>query len=136
VAPPNRRSRRSRPGWCAAASAVAIAAVLAGAAPAQAVTLVNPDGTPSPYQRWAARLPVPTVRARITVNPDTSPCQGGSGCTTPGSDLISFQPDGPNLYVLAHELGHQFDARVLSDADRPVEGREAPQASPPSRYFA
>jgi hypothetical protein len=82
---------------------------------AQAVQLVNPDGTPSRYQRWANRLPVPTLRARITVSPDMSLCEGNGACALGDTIYYNGQVD---IAALAHELGHTFDAHVLSDVDR------------------
>lgn len=102
--------------------ALGLLAALLCAAPAQAVELVNPDGSPvgGKWQRWANAARVPTVRGSLPFSTDASDlCGGARGCSWgwPGSgtSALSVASDRDSLYF---ELGHIFDWRYLTRRDR------------------
>ena len=97
-------------------------AVLTLCAPAQAVTLVHPDGTlvGGKWQRWANQALVPTVRGPLIFEPTAEfGCGGADACSMrspgPGEPATTAASDQPGLYF---ELGHQFDWTYLTNADR------------------
>ena len=124
--------------WTRAALLSVIIAVLVLAAPAQAVTLVNPAETPigGIWQRWADEMRVLTVRGRLTPdNPADAEamCGTAAGCSQ-GWDGMTPEVwiDGPhdNRQTLYYELGHEFDWLELNAGDRRFLAREwgAPHA--------
>jgi hypothetical protein len=89
---------------------------------AQAVTLITPQGqlVGGQWQAWANDSKVPTASGLIVFEvPAAMGCATAGGCSlqapTPGtSPIISAS----NRYTLYFELGHQFDWRYLTDANR------------------
>jgi len=88
-----------------------------------AVTLVTPHGRAlkGPWQRWADRALVPTVRGRVRVR--VAPCPArpaAAGCVyTKRPRTIWLRPDLRDPRgVLLHELGHVFDLKVMNNRDR------------------
>ena len=98
------------------------AALLAFAAPARATTLVLPDGTaaPQPYQSWVDRALVPTPPGTVTLH--LAPCpyhwDGGVACADPANHALYLGPGGRGREIFLHELGHVFDAEVMTAAAR------------------
>jgi hypothetical protein len=99
---------------------IAAVATLALAAPARAVTLVGADGAPlrGRIQAIVAASKVPTAPGTVVVDLHACPGTEYDGCwdttvlhlpTARGVDL---------RWTLLHELGHVFDDRVLTAADR------------------
>lgn len=71
--------------------------------------------TPGPYQEWvdASRVPTPPVDLEVVVgSPD---CDEALGCAGPEAIYLTFGTDKGTFF---HELGHEFDAAVLTDAER------------------
>ena len=122
---------------------VLLAACLAFATSAQAVTLINPDGTPvgGQLQQWANESRVATGNYTLTVGgfacseaqTTLGVAPAAPGCSTGTNvDGSSFNPTAPfSTYVnttdyapwavretLYFELGHQFDWHFLTAADR------------------
>lgn len=100
---------------------VTLVFLLVLASPAQAVELVNPDGTRAePFQTWADNARVPLPSGRITVYPNLNRCVGVTqeiaGCTVAGAGAINLRWDCTRLKrlhvkrlcraVFWHELGH------------------------------
>lgn len=92
---------------------------------ANATVITGPEGQVSrPYQRWAdiARVPTPTG----TVVVDASGCPGlplNPGCTLPWWPIY-LDAKIPDLRAhFLHELGHQFDYRVMTTTARRSFGR-------------
>jgi len=119
----------------AAAIVLGLAATLALAAPAQAVTLIGPQGQPigGQWQQWADEAQVPSLSGTLLVDNDATPCMGGAACSTSPNMALQEQDgsliyaDGPTETWAApnvaewsfdFELGHQFDWAYLTDADR------------------
>jgi hypothetical protein len=107
-------------------------AALALAAPAQAVTLVNPAGQPigGRWQRWANEMRVPTVRGRLTLDVSAADASAMCGATTGCSEgwdglepVIWIEPYA-GRDTLYYELGHEFDWLELIAADRSFLARE------------
>src|SRR3954454_22876047 len=104
--------------------ALVVAGILAAATPASAsaTTLVLPDGTsrPQPYQSWIDRAHVPTPHGAITLR--LGRCAGApdwaTGCAVLGRQEIALTVMARSADRLLHELGHFFDAQVLTRADR------------------
>lgn len=112
-----------------------LASTLALASPAYASTLVNPDGGPSHWQKVANASKVATVHARLTVDPDGSVCAPDYACTVNPGDTIWLSPVDPeSRFDLFHELGHQFDYRLMTDADRAAYMRLATYSAETSWY--
>ena len=119
-----------------------VAAVLPLAAPAQAVTLVTPNGQPigGQWQRWADEAKTPTVAQDVilSIDPSPNPCGTAAACSWgPTSIKGSFaveqkpslaQPDeiavtqtgiaSNDRDALYWELGHVFDWTYLTSAER------------------
>jgi hypothetical protein len=102
--------------------AALLGAIVAPAPAAAATRLVLPDGTarPQPYQSWIDRSLVPTPAGTVTLH--LAPCpyhwDGGVACADRTDRAIYLGPGGRSRAVLLHELGHIFDAAVLTDAAR------------------
>jgi hypothetical protein len=98
------------------------ATLLALATPAGAATLVLPDGTarPQPYQSWVDQSLVPTPAGTVTLR--LAPCpyhwDGGVACADQGDRTIYLGAGGRGRDIFLHELGHIFDAAVMTDAAR------------------
>jgi hypothetical protein len=94
------------------------------AAPAQAdTTLVNRAGRPLPpqWQRWVAKSLVPIVPGRVKVSLRGCPAHPKAvGCVYSNrlSTLYLDRRRAALPATLYHELGHLYDWRVLSNADR------------------
>ena len=108
-----------------ALGAAALLAVIPS--PAQAVTLVTLTGepVPQPYQRWADNAKIPTVNETVTLSLTDCPGIEESACAMPGRIwLVPGLKIGAGWRLerasLWHELGHQFDYRVMHDAQRDV----------------
>lgn len=97
----------------AALIAVVLALVVPGSA--QAVVLVNPDGTRlgGHWQKWADRARVPTPPGSVVVRKGGCPNRGGA-CA--GVDGIWVADNDRGSFL--HELGHIFDYRVMTEAAR------------------
>lgn len=92
---------------------------LALAGSADAVVLVNPDGSRAePYQTWADRAKVPTPDVTITISDDVSLCRATQvvdGCAPHGLIVVrqrcetyrSLALRRDCRFVFWHELGHQ-----------------------------
>jgi hypothetical protein len=96
------------------------------AAPAQAqLTLRYADGLPAPaLQAWVDASNVPVAVGGVTIH--RAHCFVGlsGSCTTAPGDEIWLKAQPSRLRVdLAHELGHRFDYRVMTDAARIAFGR-------------
>jgi hypothetical protein len=101
--------------------ALALLALLVVAPPAQAVTLVTPDGTaaPQPWQAWADNSLVPTPAGTVTFANDYCPATHWSACYTPLARVIYMAgPNAANRAQFFHELGHDFDSNNMTDAYR------------------
>lgn len=100
---------------------VIAALAVASAAPAQATTLVLPDGrVAQPYQQWVDRAFIPTIQQTVTLHLEACPdsTRGEGGCTFVGTtDVWLNEPLTPRVALL-HELGHQFDYWAMTDAAR------------------
>lgn len=95
--------------------------VLVFAAPAEAVTLVTPDGqVAQPEQRWADEAKVPTAVATITVHREHCPDSVEPTCASIGHIWIA--PGWGTRAIFFHELGHVFDYYALTDGDRSAFG--------------
>lgn len=107
-------------------AAIAVLAML-GSAPAHAVTLVTPDGQPvaGPWQGWVNRYQALTISGpllfesteQLGCGPGAISCAVGPPWY--GSTYgIAVAPGPFARRALAEELGHQFDWRYLTAADR------------------
>lgn len=115
--------------------ATAILTLMAATA-AQAVTLVNPNGTPvgGIYQRWVDQSKISTYKGVVAFS-TVGGCNGAVACTDApqtirgpyqawvgGGPLSIVDTSQANSYLdrnsLYFELGHVFDAAVLTPADR------------------
>ena len=116
----------------------------AGAAAAAIVLLLAMTGTSyaldtgKPYaDRMAATYQVPLPPGPIRLlHPRRDPCGPGSyACVNDVDGIIYFPFPGQRMdrFGLAHELGHIFDTRVLTDQERwflaPLLGYEHPDAA-------
>lgn len=110
-----------------AAVLVASLGLLAFAAPAGAVTLVNPDGTPvgGQWQKWVAEMRVPTISGPLAFSTDATICGGAMlgrwRAFTSGRRLHRHcGRSGQSLSrdTLYFELGHQFDWHYLTPGGR------------------
>ncbi len=107
---------------------VLAALVLAAPGAAEAhTTIIEPVGSHFPYQRWVNEAAVPTPSVTLTVVEE--PCPGEEdldvACTIPEEATIWMDPRrviGRHGWwareVFYHEMGHNFDADVLSEAER------------------
>lgn len=103
----------------------------AGVVPARARAV----DLPQPYQSWTARARVATIAGPLDLITTGAPCPiacsvgpGDEAILPDGSMWVDTAADGPaetwvvpgvtNRYALYWELGHQFDWRYLTDADR------------------
>jgi hypothetical protein len=107
------------------AGVLAVVVALACCAPARAdliypVRVRTPDGrVAQPFQRWADRAKVPTAATTVVVHQEPCPGAAGSACYT----ADNIYESGVNVplvgrFIFLHELGHAYDAHVLSAADR------------------
>ena len=97
----------------------AVVLSLALATSAQAVTLVNPDGTSAqPFQAWADAARVPTADGVVTVNLANGTCGHTFGCTARNGRNIWIDPDHCAASAkqcrstMLHEAGHLFDFQM------------------------
>lgn len=88
---------------------VVVALCLPGSA--QAVQLVNPDGSVAqPYQAWADAAKVPMPDRVVNVEPSLSRCGvGHRACTWADQLRIACVSGRDCRFVLLHEIGHQYD---------------------------
>jgi hypothetical protein len=98
-------------------------ATLAFATPAKATTVVAADGAPdAPYQLWANQIDrfMPTPDGDLAVNERACPWTAARACvfTFDGVQSFYFDPASATRGDFRHELGHIFDGRELTDADR------------------
>jgi hypothetical protein len=101
----------------------AICAVIAGLflCAAQAAAAM-----PDPWQQWANNALVPTVADRVALSTDPCPSYGYSSdgttaCFDPNGAQPTIHLAGPHTYdrtQFFHELGHAFDASVMTGASR------------------
>jgi hypothetical protein len=93
----------------------AVSLVLLFGTKASANTIITAAPGSPPYQGWVNRSHVPSPTVGIEVI--TAEC-GGLGCTT-GESIIEISPLAlGHRSTFLHELGHVFDATVLTDEDR------------------
>src|ERR1700759_95615 len=98
-------------------------AVSAGSAQAS-TTIIAPEGSPFPYQRWIDESQVPTPDVTIEGVP-ASPGHGCparefdyQACTSPEEHKIWMEEsslDGAARQIFYHEIGHNFDADVMPE---------------------
>ena len=107
--------------------AVLAAAVLAGAvastasASASATRLAAPGGAavPQQFQGWLDRAHVPTPPGLVTLVLEACPASAtAAGCAYAEARLVHVAPLSRDQRTFFHELGHVFDAHVLTAADR------------------
>lgn len=97
--------------------------LLALASPASAADLKLADGsTPQPEQGWVDASLVPSADGEINYRREVCPPAGYSACYYGGAErslFFSVQP-GDSRYrpTVLHEVGHDFDGQVLTDAYR------------------
>lgn len=116
--------------------ALALLVVVAWPAPAEGhePRLVTSDGRPlrGPYQSWVHRSLMPKVPGPVTVY--FSGCPGNrrfDGCVNKRRpSVIHLRPRAGRL-LFYHELGHLFDYRLLTSADR-LTFRRLTGAAPPA----
>jgi hypothetical protein len=106
--------------------ATAVVAVVLTAAAAIAApnalghtTIVAPEGSHFPYQRWVNEAQVPTPDVTLNVVEVPWPCGDAAACTDGAT--IEFAPDiyrSEAPYVFFHEIGHVYGDAVLSEAQR------------------
>ena len=104
-----------------AALSVAVAALaLALAAPARAVTLLGTAGAPlgGRLQALVDASRVPTAPGTVVVDLHTCPGSRYDSCWEPGLLHLPVATGVDVRWTLMHELGHVFDERVLTAADR------------------
>jgi hypothetical protein len=97
---------------------VGILAAPAGAAP---TTLRSTGGDSlQRFQAWVDAAKVPTPRGDVTVVLTSCPTgpSWSAACAFSHGRIIHLGPNGRGRHVLLHEIGHVFDAHVLTDADR------------------
>ncbi|MGN6870298.1 MAG: hypothetical protein ACTHMY_18060 [Solirubrobacteraceae bacterium] len=109
------------------------AGALAAAAGVASLTLVSPGGAPvgGQWQQWVDEMRVPTIAGTLEFVPDNSACDGFPGCSVPATTECEpvcpvggpYAPAITNVAprdrgALYFELGHQFDWRYLTAADR------------------
>jgi hypothetical protein len=118
-AAPSQPHSRDRAKRLLCLAALAVLAILAVAPAAHAVTVVGTDGGPmlDPFQRWADRSAMPTAPGTVTVDLNSSMCGESAACTTAFPPTIWFGSAADRGDFL-HELGHQFDYNVMTDAAR------------------
>jgi hypothetical protein len=117
-----------------------------------ATTIIEPVGSHFPYQRWIDESAVPTPDVTIEVieyEGETGCYDFAEACTAPSEDKVwmaatedvGFYP----RHAFMHEIGHNFDADVMSewarerfDALYGLSGpwRGAPGEMTPSEWFA
>jgi hypothetical protein len=98
----------------------AVIATLALAASAQAATLVGADGTPlgGRWQAMVGAAKVATAPGTVVVDLHACPGTEYDGCW---DSTVLHLPTARGVdvrWTLMHELGHVFDDRVLTPADR------------------
>jgi len=100
---------------------IVLAGLLAGTAQATVI-----EGDPSGvFQRWTDEAKIDTPPDPITVR-DGAPGECGYGtedqaapaCAILPDGIIITRPDFINRFSFWHELGHDFDAQVLTEEDR------------------
>ena len=98
--------------------ALAVAVVVLGllAPGATAVELVKLDGSPvgGAFQRWVDRTQVPTAPGRVTLRRER--CGAVPACYRVDLRTVYLEPR--DTRDLLHELGHDFDAQVMTWAAR------------------
>jgi len=103
------------------ATVLSAVALLAVPAAAQAVTLISPTANPAigGYQRWADGSAVPTVGGHVRLLLRSCPLSISDGCIVYDAEPTIYLGSAVrDRSTLLHELGHAFDAAVMSDADR------------------
>jgi hypothetical protein len=98
----------------------AVLATLALATPAQAVTLLGADGAPlgGRWQAMVAAAKVPTAPGTVIVDLHACPGTEYDGCWDTTVLHLPTARGVDTRWTLMHELGHVFDDRVLTPADR------------------
>ena len=105
----------------AALVALALAGALAAPAAATPTTLQTAAGAerPQPFQGWTDRAEVPTPSGVVTLVLEACPAYvSAAGCTFAQARRMHLAPIGRDRRTFFHELGHVFDAQVLTDGER------------------
>src|SRR3954469_15533821 len=109
---------RLRIAWAAALMLLA-SSPCASASPTKLV-LANGTPYPQPYQSWVDHAQVPTPPGTITLH--LAPCPGrgdwAAGCADGAGRAIYLDAGGRERRTFLHELGHIFDATVMTDPAR------------------
>jgi hypothetical protein len=103
---------------CALACCAAlVAAMTAGTASARTFLVGGGGMNPQPFRRWVAGAAIPTPPIAVVLN--IGACPGGpswaAACALPASREIWLTREGLQPSTFFHELGHIFDAAVLTD---------------------
>lgn len=95
-----------------------IALVVASLVLAQAsngIVFEGDDPSIPTYQTWIDDAHMPTPAVQVSVLGSTDLCRGLDACTRPG--YVYLGPGATRDEVL-HEMGHQFDYTIMTDAAR------------------
>ena len=102
-------------------AAIVVLAALWLAPPADALRLVSPSGDPgvARMQRWVDTSAMPAPPGTAFVVLASCPVPVSDGCIVPNVvPTIYLGPMVRDRATLLHEVGHAFDAAVMTDADR------------------
>jgi hypothetical protein len=106
----------------ARAAALSPLLALALASPAAgSTTLVSPSGAPAvaQFQTWVDKAGVPTPPGAVNLVLSGCPVGAEPGCIVHGAQpTIYLGREVQDRQTLLHEVGHAFDATVLTDAYR------------------
>lgn len=113
---------------------IALVFLLAAAGEASAHTTIDAAAN-TPYQRWVDGAKVPTPDLTLAVVPEGCPGREEPACTWEGGPIYLAR-GWADRGTFLHELGHQFDYVVMSDAARDrfrqIIGDERPWRSSPN----
>jgi hypothetical protein len=100
---------------------LALAGAIASPATAAPTTLETAAGAarPQPFQSWLDGAQVPTPSGLVTLVLEACPVNASAaGCAFAQERRVHIAPLGRDRRTFFHELGHVFDAHVLTDAER------------------
>jgi hypothetical protein len=101
--------------------AVVVVGAAASTASASATRLATAAGgaAPGQFQGWVDRAHVPTPPGLVTLVLEACPASAtAAGCAYAEARLVHLAPLGRDQRTFFHELGHVYDAHVLTAADR------------------